>query len=246
MNNSNPKPQKGNRIARYISKEIRELKRTKQFRSNRKAFLISDSKSKDLKFLKGEKYVRFYYKGGAEITDPDIQSYAAHQVTNRLNKYPVIIFWFGTCSLTEKQNGLFVIKNNLEEVIQDVISSYVTTKEYLLKLNPRAKVVFLDCPYTSLSMYNTARGKKFKKNLFDNQQRELIKAIDLHNKELKLINKYMKTPNLNKDFSSRTNPKRASKPRTVVDYSQLRDGCHIGRKLAELWLIRIHRLIYRI
>ena len=56
--------------------------------------------------------MKFYYRGGAEITNENIQSYAEHQILNRRNKYPVLLFWFGTCSFTEKINGLFVLKDN--------------------------------------------------------------------------------------------------------------------------------------
>ena len=94
-------------------------------------------------------------------------------------------------------------------------------------------------------MYNSHRNKKFNKDFFSQQQTQLNSAIDLHNQKIRIINEVSNTPNFNKDFSTRSHRKKRP-ARTVVDYSQLRDGCHIGRKLAELWLLRIHRLIYRI
>ena len=202
-------------------------------------------KGKDLLFLKDEKFIRIFYKGGAEITDGKIQSYAKAQVLNKRNKYPVILFWFGTCSLTTKSNGLFVAKDDLEEVVKKVIQTYKDTKDKLLKLNHRAKIFFLQCPYYSLSMFNNHRKKKFQKGFFQHQQGRLNSAVDLHNQLIREINCSCNTPNFNNDFSTRSHSKKG-KPRKAVDYSQLRDGCHIGRKLAELWLLRIHRLIYRI
>ena len=189
--------------------------------------------------------MKFYYRGGAEITNENIQSYAEHQILNRRNKYPVLLFWFGTCSFTEKINGLFVLKDNIEQIVDELINTYIETKQKLLKLNRRAKIIFLECPYYSLSMYNSYRKKHFKKDFFQQQQSKLIKAIDSHNERIKIINNPKNIPNFNQDFSTRSRRKNRN-PRTVVDYSQLRDGCHIGRKLAELWLLRIHRLIYRI
>ena len=247
MNVSNSKSKKPNRISRYIQKEILLLKSSRFYKSNRSAYLISDSKGKDLKFLKERKYIKFLYKGGAEITNGEIQRYAKYQVSKKQNKYPVIIFWFGTCSLTTKNNdGLFVIKNDLDQVIRDTISHYKDTKNELLRLNHRAKVVFLECPYYSLSMYNESRGKVIKKDYFIKQQGKLIEAIDKHNQEVRVLNSFkVKTPNFNNDFSTRTKRKKRG-VRKIVDYSKLRDGCHIGRKLAELWLLRIHRLVYRI
>ena len=236
-----------NRISRYINREILELKSTKIFKSNRSAYLISDSKGKDLQFLKEKKYLKFLYKGGAEITNSVIQQYARYQVTRSQNKYPVILFWFGTCSLTTKNSaGIFVIKNNLDQIVDQIIDNYKSTKKELLKLNHRAKIVFLECPYYSLSMYNEFRGKDLKKNYFGNQQALLNKAIDKHNSEIRELNSFRdKAPNFNNDFSTRSNRKNR-KPRRVIDYSQLRDGCHFGRKLSELWLLRLHRLIYRL
>lgn len=246
MNKNNPLTKKQNRISRNIRKQICKIKRTKTYRSYRKAFLVSDSKGKDLKFVKGQKFIRFFYKGGAEITDNDIQSYAKHQVNSPLNKYPVLLFWFGTCSFTEKKDNLFVIKENLDQVIVDVIESYKYTKRNLLTQNPRAKICFLECPYYSLWIFNKHRGKEVHKTFFIEQQRELIRAIDTHNIQVRLLNKAEnKTPNFNKDFTTRSH-RRKRKPRYIVDYSQLRDGCHVGPNLSELWLLRIHRLIYRI
>ena len=46
MNIDNPNTKKNNRIGRYIRREILYLKRTKNYRSKRNAYLISDSKSK--------------------------------------------------------------------------------------------------------------------------------------------------------------------------------------------------------
>ena len=242
------KSKKPNRITRKINKEILHLRRNKSFRSNRTAFLLSDSKGKDLKFLKEKKYVRFFYRGGKDITDSDIQRFAKFQVLRKQNKYPVLLFWFGTCSLTQKNtDGLFVIKDDLEQAIKDTISDYKELKEKLLKLNHRAKILFLECPYFSLSMFNEKRGKQFKNNYFTQQQGQLLKAIDAHNYEIRLLNNNLKdkAPSFNKDFTTRSHRKNRC-PKNIVDYSQLRDGCHAGRKIAELWLLRIHRLVYRI
>ena len=98
------KPKQPNRISRNIKKEILYLKSSRTYKSNRSAYLISDSKGRDLKFLKEKKYLKFFYKGGAEINNREIQQYARHQVTNRQNKYPVILFWFGTCTFTAKNS----------------------------------------------------------------------------------------------------------------------------------------------
>lgn len=241
------KSNKPNRISRYIVKEIKELKKTKTFVSNRKGYVISDSKGKDLVHLKGKKYVQFFYKGGADINNREIQAYAKHVILNKRNKYPVLLFWFGTCSLTKKTNGgLFEVKDNLNQVVEDTIISYRETKLNLLSINPRAKIIFLECPYYSLSMYNQHRQKTFEPNYFIKQQRELVNAIDLHNELVRNLNNFKKIPNFNKDFSTRVKRKNHQKIRRSVDYKQLRDGCHIGPKLAELWLIRIQRLVYRI
>lgn len=235
-----------NRISRNITKEIKELKRTKTYVGNRKGFLISDSKSKDLKFLKCKKHINFFYKGGAEINNREIQSYARYVVLNKRIKYPVLIFWFGTCSFTEKSDsGLFEIKQDLETVVKGVLSSYKETRDSLLKLNHRAKIVFLECPYYSLATFNQFRNKNYKKDYFIEQQRKLNSAIDSHNHQVRTLNSIKKIPNFNNDFSTRVKCKRR-KPRRVIDFHQLRDGCHMGKLLAELWLIRIQRLVYRI
>ena len=116
----------------------------------------------------------------------------------------------------------------------------------MLDLNPRAKVVFLDCPYYSLATFNKNKNKVFKDNFFNVQQKDLTEAIDFHNSKLRELNsRIRKIPNLNKDFSYKSHKKKR-KPKLQIDFKQLRDGCHIGPNLAKLWLFRIHRLIYRI
>ena len=235
---------KQNLITRNIIGEIKLLKRTKYFSSTRKSFLISDSKGFDLKRIENTRHIRFFCKSGANITHREVRSYAKYQVKN--NKYPIILLWFGTCALTEKSNGLFVLKNNITDVVENTISEYRELKNELVTINPRAKIVFLDCPYYSLSTFNKHKNKTFANNFFDEQQKELKVAIDLHNDKLRDLNgNIQKIPCLNKDFSKRTSSKKR-KPKIQIDYRQLRDGCHIGRLLAELWLLRIKRLIYRI
>ena len=204
MTNGNKTTRKSNRFTRYISKEIKLLKRTKTYVSNRSGFLISDSKSKDLHYLNCRKYINFFYKGGTEIDNHEIQSYAKHICLNKRIKYPVLLFWFGTCSFTRKTNtGLFEVKDKLESVVDDVITSYRETKTKLKNLNPRAKLVFLECPYYSLSMFNLHRRKKFDKDYFIKQQRQLINAIDYHNVQVRALNNIKNIPNFNNDFSSR-------------------------------------------
>ena len=103
-------------------------------------------------------------------------SYAKYQIKN--NKYPIILLWFGTCSLTEKSNGLFVLKNYITDVVENTISEYRELKNKLVQLNPRAKKVFLDWPYYSLSTFNTHKNKTFANNFFNEQQKQLKEAID--------------------------------------------------------------------
>lgn len=65
MNGAKPKQ---NRITRNIHKEISLLRRRKPYASNRSAFLISDSKGKDLKYLNERKYYKdFIIKEGQKL-----------------------------------------------------------------------------------------------------------------------------------------------------------------------------------
>ena len=243
--NTSKRDKKPNSITKKISRDIAFLQKTKNYRSCRTAFLLSDSKGKDLKLIQEPKRMTFFYRGGAEITEPNIQSYARHIVSNRRNRYPVIIFWFGTCSLTHKVNNLFILKDNIKTVVDSTIADYIQIKQELLGLNQRAKIIFLECPYYKLSMFNEYRKKEFDINIFTNQQKLLIEAIDYHNFKVREINGSTKIPNFNRDFTLRSNPKKR-KPRMQVNYELLRDGCHPGKKLARLWLLRIQQLIYRI
>ena len=198
-----------------------------------------------MKGVKEQKRMRFFYRGGAEITQKQIQSYARYIVTNKQNRFPVILFWFGTCSLTQKVRNLFVIKDDITQVVDNTIADYLQLKQELLRLNPRAKIIFLECPYYKLSMFNESRNKTFESNFFIEQQKLLIEAIDYHNKRLQDINGSTKIPNFNRDFTHRTK-RRNRRPRMQIHYNLLRDGCHPGPKLANLWLLRIQQLIYRI
>ena len=98
------------------------------------------------------------------------------------------------------------IQNNLDEVVDITIANYRQIKNDLLCLNKRAKIIFLECPYYSLSMYNEFRGKDLKRDYFIEQQRKLVNAIDKHNNEIRLLNNNRdKTTNFNNNFSTRTN-----------------------------------------
>ena len=201
---------------------------------------------KQIKKLKSSKYdikrnTRWpiIFRGGAKISNNFLQNYALDTLSRASN--PVIILWFGTCELTIKTGKYILLSNNLDGKLEEIRQSYVEYKEKILRINSGSKVIYLECPYQSLIMWNFGKGHPTP-GIFIHDQKILEDYTTKLNKIIAEINGKQVVPHLAQDFQfSIKKKKRAQK--YLKNYSLLYDGVHPGKILSQIWYLRIMRML---
>ena len=85
-----------------------------------------------------------------------MQEYTINKI--RRTKKPLIIIFFGTCELTNKQGKYIYLPQDPQERVNQVIVQYIKYKQRILECNPDANVFFLECPYFTLTIWNFLKG----------------------------------------------------------------------------------------
>lgn len=110
-----------------------------------------------------------------------------------------MIIFFGTCELTNKNGRFITIPENLESRIEQVIDTYKHYKQRILDCNPDSTVIFLDCQYFSIIVWNFLK-KHPCPGIFEQQQKRLEEGILIFNRKLKDLNSDRAVPRLALDF----------------------------------------------
>ena len=226
-------------IKRQIVK-LREGKYESKRNTTRLVILRGDSKCRALlphiNFLNK---IDLIFRGGAKITDDFLQQKTLIRISRAPN--PVIILWFGTCELTVKRGKYIFIADNLEAKLNSVVQSYIAYKQQILSVNNRSKVIFMECPFQSIIIWNFLR-KHPHPGSFKNDQRQLEDYIAKLNCKISEINGNQVVPHISQDliFSIK---KRKRSAKNLKNYSLLNDGVHPGKQLSYLWYLRILRML---
>ena len=102
-------------------------------------------------------------------------------------------------------------------------------------------VIFLQCPYFSLIIWNFLKKHPFPGS-FEKDQKILEDGIILFNRKIKELNGDRAIPNLNLDFMYSIK-KKGKQIKRFRNYNLLYDGIHTNTFLAKLWSLRIVRMI---
>ena len=199
----------------------------------------SDSKGRSFLPYFTNKRINLVYRSGENINANFMQGYTLNRI--RHTNKPIVVLFFGTCEITDKRGRFIYIPQDIEQRVNDIIESYIKYKIKILQYNPDATVIFLDCPYFSLTICNFLR-KHPTPGIFDQDQKKLEAAILLLNRKLKDINGDRVVPRLSKDFMFSTKKKNKNIIK-LRNYNLLRDGVHPGQFLTKLWALRITRMI---
>ena len=207
---------------------------------NRNVILRSDSKGRCLlPYFTNTRKFSLIYRSGAKINDTFMQDYTVNKIKRTSN--PLVILFFGTCEITNKQGKYIYLPQDLETRVDQVINRYIAYKQRILECNSEATVIFLDCPYFSITIWNFLKGHPHP-GIFDQEQKRLEEAILRFNLKLKEINGDRVVPRLAVDFIYSVKKKK-QQIRKFRNYSLLVDGVHANKFLAKLWSLRISRLI---
>ena len=180
---------------------------------NRNVILRSDSKGRCLlPYFTNTRKSSLIHRSGAKLNDTFMQDYTVNKI-KRTSK-PLVILFFGTCEITNKQGKCIYLPQDLESRVDQVINRYIAYKQRILA-HP---------------------------GIFDQEQKRLEEAILRFNLKIKEINGDRVVPRLAVDFIYSVKKKK-QQIRKFRNYSLLVDGVHANKFLAKLWSLRISRLI---
>lgn len=226
-----------------LLKQIKKLKNGKydiKRNTRRPVIFRSDSKGRALlPHLNHHNRINLIFRGGAKITSDFLQVYTLNAISRVAN--PLIILWFGTCELTVKRGKYIFLADNLDEKLEEIKNQYLRYKQQIINTNQSSKVIFLECPYQSLIIWNFIKDHP-SPGVFHNDQKTLECYIAKLNKIIKDINGNQSVPRLAQDFEFSIKKKKRA-PKYIKNYSLLYDGVHPGKVLSQLWYLRIMRML---
>lgn len=162
----------------------------------------------------------------------------ANNIENYLQTYGNILIavWTGTCDFTVKPNRFIRLgSTTVEDIIEQFQRILCLSKPY----NNQVKVVFLECPYFSLKIFNSNRGHKHC-DIFAESDRQLKLKIDSLNAHIRHLNDSngISAPKFSVDLVKRRKYNKVYKVNTL-SYSLLKDGIHSVFVLSKYWRRRI-------
>jgi hypothetical protein len=236
------------KINKEISKLLnKEANLNNNFSYPNELFLVTDSKGKYINSIVPDRFksfLRIYTKGGAGIHSPIVKR-AIENIKVAHN--PLVVFWFGTCELSTKSGKFSDIIRNSYQTVEQLLTEYRQIKRDILLANSSAKVVFLECPYFSILLWNKSQSIQYTPSIvrkYTRQDSQLKLVIDYYNQQLELINRStsIPVPKISKDQIITSTKRRLSRTKQKINFKTLLfDGIHPKRPIARLWMHRIVR-----
>lgn len=184
-------------------------------------------------------YININYRAGATIENSFLNSFTLNRIKRAYR--PIVILWLGTCELTTKRGKFIRLVEDVETRLLEIERKYSDYKDKILNTNGQSTVIFLECPYFSIPVWNKIKGHYYPE-CFEEEQILLEKAIKDLNSIFKGLNGCLRVPKLSIDMEFSIKKKR--KPRKYFqNYKTLTDGVHPGKEIARLWYLRIIRMI---
>lgn len=210
----------------------------------RTLIVVSDSKGSRLKNtvqqIQPEKSIVWLYKGGRSSFQ------AADFVTSNLKYFVeeyrelVIAIWVSTCDFTKftSQSRRYIDLSNVS--VEDILTQYQKILSASETYGSSVKIVFLECPQYSISIWNKNKGHP-NPDSFNENTEILNSRIQELNQAIRNINSQngVSAPKFGLDLLKSRKSNR-SYTSIKVSYSLLNtDGIHPGWTLSRYWLRRI-------
>lgn len=226
-------------LEKQISK-LQSLKYNVNQNTLRPVLLRADSKGRSLlPYINYRNKINLVFRGGATIRNDFLQSYTLDKIAKLLN--PVVILWFGSCEMTRKQGKYISLVNNPEHKLDQIKNDYIAYKQQIMNANKNSTIIFLECPYQSIVIWNFVKGHPYP-GAFKDEQKILEQYVTKLNRIIKELNGDQVVPHLSQDMIfSIKKKKRASK--YLKNFSLLTDGVHPSKTLSKLWHLRIMRML---
>lgn len=206
----------------------------------RRLLIVSDSKGGYLQRLPLESDIEstIIYFSRAGRTSKQAADLIAYNIEHYLHTYGNILIavWTGTCDFTVKPDRFIRLGNT---TVDDIVGQFKRILDLCKPYGNRVKVVFLECPYFSLKIFNSHRGHKHSDS-FVESDRQLKLKIDSLNAHIRQLNESNSicAPKFSVDLTKRRKYNKSYKVDTI-SYSLLKDGIHSGFVLSRYWLRRI-------
>ena len=204
-----------------LNKQVIKLKSCKYDikRNTRRPIIFrSDLKGRSLlPYLNHYNRLNLVFRGGAKITHDFLKNYTLDRIYRAHN--PIVILWFGTCELTVKQGKYIFLADNLDQKLEEIKRDYIAYKEQILTVNNSSKIIYLECPYQSLIMWNFGKGHPCP-GIFKEDKKILESYITKLNLIIKDINGNQVVPHIAQDFVFSIKKKKRA-PRYVKNYGLL-------------------------
>ena len=200
--------------------------------------------SKQMKYDTG---LTYYFRLGARCNNTTLRDYAIHKAKTTYK--PVILYWFGTCELTDKgPDGFLNLVTNPESRIEQVIRTYQIAKGKILMKNSGATVIFIECPFINIVNWNKIKGHK-NPEIFEKEQKDLEHWIRILNSKTRHLNKGTHNSHIASDMLFRLTKRKSksgklNKTNNGINYALLkRDGVHPGNIICRLWLQKLKKIL---
>ena len=180
------------RIEKYKAELTNELKHN--------VLLIGDSKVRHIENeMTNNTHISAFWRSGSTLDNPVLKRHMNRHLY-RFNK-PVIILWFNTCYLTrvtDKIRKYIQITANAN-IINYIINEYTAFKQQMILAKSTAKIIFLECPWYSITEWNRVKGHP-NTAIFQESQIQLEGIIVELNKRIKQLNSPYNPPQLAQDM----------------------------------------------
>ena len=165
----------------------------------RDVIIRGDSKARYLMSqIHEDPYININHRGGATIRNT---AFLGNYTLNRIRRSykPIVIIWLGTCELTVKQGKYIRLVDNIDNRLDEIDIEYTEYKECVHRANNQSTVIFLDCPFFSIPLWNKYKGHH-NPDCFELEQATLERAIRRLNIILRSINDECRAPKLSLDL----------------------------------------------
>ena len=209
----------------------------------RTLILVSDSKGCKLRRIversEPENSIVWCCKGGRNSFQA--ANYIIENLDYFVHKYGQILIavWTGTCDLTQFscRSKRYIDLNQI--TVEDIVSQYQKIITASVKYGSKIKLVFLECPQYSISIWNETKGHPNSEN-FKSSTNILLSMITELNTAIRRLNTEngVSAPKFSLDL---VKSRKSNKSYTTekVTYSLLTDGIHPCLTLCRYWLRRI-------
>lgn len=214
---------------------------------NHNVILVGDSKVRhiDLEMTAQTNLTNFWRKG-AEVENTQLLPHI-HRHIQRHSK-PIVLLWFNTCHLTKFDNNdrkFINLVDNFDDIVNITINKYTALKQRLIYRKSTAIVLFLECPFFSITEWNGRRGHRDPES-FNYNQEKLENTIYELNLKIQELNAPHKPPLVAHDMIFRIKKRPHHEQTKKISYTVLKDGIHPDRPVSKLWLIRLNNFVTRL